>query len=343
MTCTQSSSSVADRSVSDCGDRLFIHSLVNSETAQQSARRDAIAGLSQSPKSLPPYFFYDDRGSQLFEQICQLPEYYPTRIEAMILESYADEIVSITGSCEIVELGSGSSIKTRLLLNAYQTAGFPLHYLPIDISAGILERSAKALLQDYPPLTIHALASTYDRGLENLPIPMLPNRAIAFIGSSLGNLDSASCDRFLQAIASALNAGEFFLLGIDLHKDTAILEAAYDDSQGVTAAFNLNMLQHLNHRFNGNFDLNGFEHVAYYNEGDRQIEIYLKSLAAQTVTLADLDLTVQFEAEELMLTEISRKFDIAHMQQQLSAFGLLPVNVWSDPKQHFALVLSQRS
>ena len=337
MTCTQPSSRTSTYS-----DRLVIHSIVTSDSARESARRDARSGLSASSKSLPPYFFYDDLGSQLFEQICQLPEYYPTRTEAAILRDCAAEIVNITGACEIVELGSGSSIKTRLLLNAYETSGHQLRYLPIDVSAGILERSANALLQDYPTLNIHALASTYELGLESLPATELPNRAISFIGSSLGNLPPEQCQWFLNAIATALQPGEFFLLGIDLHKDAAILEAAYNDSQGVTAAFNLNMLQHLNRRFDGNFDLDCFGHYSFYNKSDRQIEIYLKSLVDQTVTLKDLDLTVRFDAGELMMTEISRKFDLSQMQQQLFEIGLNPIQTWTDPDRYFALVLAQR-
>ncbi|MEM8716455.1 MAG: L-histidine N(alpha)-methyltransferase [Cyanobacteria bacterium P01_G01_bin.4] len=337
MTCTQPSARTSTHS-----DRLVIHSIVASDIAQESARRDARSGLSATPKSLPPYFFYDDRGSQLFEQICQLPEYYPTRTEAAILRDCAADIVQITGACELVELGSGSSIKTRLLLNAYEAAGYPLRYLPIDVSAGILEHSANALLLDYPTLRIHALASTYDRGLESLPATKLSNRAISFIGSSLGNLPPERCQSFLASIVAALQPGEFFLLGIDLHKDTATLEAAYDDRQGVTAAFNLNMLRHLNRRFGGNFDLDCFRHYSFYNEGDRQIEIYLKSLVEQTVTLKDLDLTIEFAAGELMMTEISRKFDLSQIQQQLSELGLNPVRAWTDPNNYFALVLAQR-
>ncbi len=337
MTCTQSSVRTSIHS-----DRLTIHSIVTSDDAQDSARRDARSGLSTIPKSLPPYFFYDDRGSQLFEQICQLPEYYPTRTEAGILRDCAAEIVDITGVCELVELGSGSSIKTRLLLDAYAAANYPIRYLPIDVSAGILEHSSRALLQDYPTLQVHALASTYDRGLASLPTSELPNRAISFIGSSLGNLPPDYCQSFLASIAAALRSGEFFLLGIDLHKDRGLLEAAYDDSQGVTAAFNLNMLRHLNRRFDGNFDLDRFRHHSFYNEAERQIEIYLKSLVDQTVTLKELDLTVEFEAGELMLTEISRKFDLSQMQQQLSELGLNPVRTWTDPNNYFALILAQR-
>ncbi|MEM9567445.1 MAG: L-histidine N(alpha)-methyltransferase [Cyanobacteria bacterium P01_E01_bin.34] len=337
MTCTQSSPCTPIHS-----DRLLIHSIVASEISQESARRDARAGLSASPKSLPPYFFYDDRGSQLFEHICQLPEYYPTRTEAAILKDYAADIVELTGACELVELGSGSSVKTRLLLNAYEAADYPLRYLPIDVSAGILEHSANELLQSYPTLRIHALASTYDRGLESLPATELPNRVIAFIGSSLGNLSPERCHSFLTSIVTALQPGEFFLLGIDLHKDTAILEAAYDDRQGVTAAFNLNMLRHLNHRFGGNFNLDCFRHHSFYNENERQIEIYLKSLVSQSVTLKDLDLTVTFEAGELMMTEISRKFDLTQMQQHLCEIGLTPVRAWTDTNDYFGLVLAQR-
>ena len=302
---------------------------------------DVVKGLTQSPKSLPARYFYDDYGSLLFEQICELPEYYLTRTETAILQEYAREIAQMTGPCELVELGSGSSTKTRILLDAYDQLGYPLRYLPIDVSAGILENSARQLLADYPSLQAHAIVSTYELALEQLIPTSLPSRMICFIGSTLGNLSPQECDVFFSEITAALHAGEYFLLGIDLQKPKHLLEAAYNDSQGVTAAFNLNVLNHLNRRFEGNFDVTQFEHRAFYNESQHQIEMHLHSLRSQTVQLRALDLTVEFEAGETILTEISRKFALNTIQQELQQQGLKPVQVWTDSKQWFGLLLCQ--
>lgn len=302
---------------------------------------DVINSLTQTPKSLPARYFYDDRGSQLFEQICDLPEYYLTRTETAILQKYAIEIASITNICEIVELGSGSSTKTRILLDAYDKLGYPLRYIPIDVSAGILEISARQLLADYDTLEVHALASTYELALQELIPRQLPSRMICFIGSTLGNLNPQECDVFFSQITSALHGCEYFLLGIDLQKPKHLLEAAYNDPQGVTAAFNLNMLHHLNQRFQGNFDTSQFAHWAFYNESKHQIEMHLRSLRSQIVHLRALDLTVEFAEGETMLTEISRKFDLNTMQQELSSRGLQPVKVWTDSNKWFGLLLCQ--
>lgn len=302
---------------------------------------DALLGLTQTPKFIPARYFYDDRGSELFEEICELPEYYLTRTETAILQKCSSEIARLTGICELVELGSGSSTKTRLLLDAYNQLDYPLRYIPIDVSAGILETSARQLLADYDSLQVHALASTYELALQQLIPRQLPSRMICFIGSSLGNLTPQECDVFFSQIISALDIGEYFLLGIDLQKPKHLLEAAYNDSQGVTAAFNLNMLEHLNWRFEGNFDHTQFEHWAFYNENQHQIEMHLRSLRSQTVQLRALDLTIEFERSETILTEISRKFDLNTMQQQLSSRGLRPLQVWTDPKQWFGLLLCQ--
>lgn len=322
--------------------RLQISDLLALSQNEQTDGSDVIVGLMQTPKSLPPRYFYDDRGSQLFEQICELPEYYLTRTETAILQKCAGEIAGITGACELVELGSGSATKTRILLDAYNQQGYPLRYLPIDVSAGILESSARQLLVDYPSLAVHALVSTYELALEVLPPTRLPSRMIGFIGSTLGNLTPQECDRFFSQIANALQPGEYFLLGIDLQKPKHLLEAAYNDSQGVTAAFNLNMLNHLNWRFEGNFDTTQFEHFAFYNESQSQIEIYLRSLKAQTIQLETLGVTVEFEKDEMILTEISRKFDLKAMQQELRSLGLVAIEAWTDPKQWFGLLLCQR-
>jgi len=302
---------------------------------------DVIRGLSQQPKTLPPRYFYDDRGSQLFEKICDLPEYYLTRTETEILQTCASAIADITGTCEIVELGSGSSTKTRLLLDAYQQAGHALCYRPIDISAGILESSAHSLLLDYPTLHIHGLVGTYELALQRLATSHLPTRMICFIGSTLGNLNPQECDEFLDQIKNALQPGEYFLLGIDLQKSKAQLEAAYNDSQGITAEFNLNMLRHLNQRFEGTFDLTRFEHFAFYNESDHQIEMHLQSLDAQTVQLKALGLTVELSQGESILSEISRKFSLTTLQQDLEKKGLKSRQVWTDANQWFGLILCQ--
>ena len=309
--------------------------------AASSAGSDVVKGLTQTPKYLSPHYLYDDRGSELFEEICELPEYYVTRTEAAILQDCAEEIAQITGACEFVELGSGSSTKTRVLLDAYQKLGLPLHYLPIDVSAGILEATARQLLLDYPALKVHALAGTYEQALGELERSELPTRMIGFIGSSLGNLNPKQCEEFLSHITAGLQLGEYFLLGVDLQKPKDILEAAYNDSAGVTADFNLNVLDHLNSRFNGNFDRTKFEHWTFYNETKHQIETYLRSLEAQTAELSALNLKLNFEKGETIHTEISRKFDINGIQELLQTKGLVTQKVWTDENQWFALILSK--
>ncbi len=333
----------ATRDRSTAKERLWIEQLLSTTAlVEESTGSDVVSGLTQFPKSLPPKYFYDDRGSELFEQICELPEYYLTRTETAILRRCAGEIARLTGACELVELGSGSSTKTRILLDAYSELGEPLRYLPIDVSGGILESSARALLADYPSLQVHGLVSTYELALERLAPSPLPARTICFLGSTLGNLHPQECDVFFSQVANALQPGEYFLLGIDLHKSKDILEPAYNDSQGVTAAFNLNMLNHLNWRFDGNFDTEQFEHWAFYNQERRQIEMHLRSLRSQTVSLRALDLTVEFNPGETIHTEISRKFDLDVVRGDLRSRGLAPLQVWSDPQQWFALLLCQR-
>ncbi|MBE9193301.1 L-histidine N(alpha)-methyltransferase [Gloeocapsopsis crepidinum LEGE 06123] len=336
------SKAASNLSLQSTAEPLQIEYLINSTApTNTSDGNDVIQGLTKKPKSLPARYFYDDRGSQLFEQICDLSEYYLTRTETAILQECATEIARITGACELIELGSGSSTKTRILLDAYNQLGYPLHYLPIDVSAGILESSAQQLLTDYPSLRVHALVSTYELALEKLMAAELPSRMICFIGSTLGNLSPQECELFFSQITCALLPKEYFLLGVDLQKPKDLLEAAYNDSQGVTAAFNLNMLQHLNERFDGDFDLQQFEHWAFYNESQHQIEMHLRSLRSQTVFLSALDTTVQFAPEETILTEISRKFNLNTLQQILAQQGLTTVKVWTDSQQWFALLLCQ--
>lgn len=325
------------------GDRLIVENrMAPTEAVATVAGQDVIVGLSQPHKALPPKYFYDARGSELFEQITELPEYYLTRTEREILATYAGAIADTVGPCDLVELGSGSASKTRLLFNAYQQRGLPLRYVPVDVSGTMLETSAQALLTEYDNLTVHGLVSTYDQALQALPPTDSPRRLIAFIGSTLGNLAPEPEQHFFQHVSQALTDGDYFLLGVDLHKDTATLEAAYNDSQGLSAAFNLNMLQHLNWRFDGNFDLSQFRHVSFYNEGDRQVEMYIESLTAQTITLQALNLTVEFAQGERLFSEISRKFDTEVLAQELLAFDLAVRQVFTDERRQFALLLCQK-
>jgi L-histidine Nalpha-methyltransferase len=303
--------------------------------------KDVIEGLSRNPKALSPKYFYDDPGSQLFEKICELPEYYPTRTEAWILQQYADEIATITNCCELIELGSGSSTKTQALLDAYQKISDSCRYLPIDVSGGILKNSVLQLQEKYPDFSIHGLLGTYEQALVHLESNYLQSRMLFFLGSSLGNFNPEECDSFLNQVSRTLQPGDYFLLGIDLQKPKEILEPAYNDSQEVTAAFNLNMLSHLNWRFQGNFDINLFRHQAIYNQVDNQIEMYLHCQKSHWVNLAALDLKVFFEAGESILTEISRKFNLITMEKQLETKGLKTVKTWTDEKRWFGLILCQ--
>ena len=324
-------------------ERLTILNLMDAAIATSTSGEDVISGLRATPiKSLPPKYFYDERGSQLFDQICDLPEYYPTRTERSILQEYAGAIAQTTGPCEIAELGSGSATKTRLLIDAYQAASYPLKYLPIDVSSTALIESSKQLLNEYPSLSIYGLVSTYEPALAKLPPAELPARMICFIGSTMGNLQLEECDIFLGQISDVLRPGDYFLLGVDLQKEVSILEAAYNDAQGITAEFNLNMLHHLNRQFEGNFDVDSFAHRAIYNKTQHQIEMYLESLKAQTVDLKALSLTVAFANKERLLSEISRKFDLHQVAQQLSFHRLPVVTAFTDSQRWFGLLLCRR-
>lgn len=302
---------------------------------------EVIHGLTRRPKTLPSYYFYDQRGSELFEQICNLPEYYPTRTEQHILETAAPEIAALTGHCDLVELGSGSSRKTRLLLDAYTRLQGRLTYIPIDVSTTMLQATAWRLLADYPELSIYALAGVYQIALDHLP-PSRQPRLLIFLGSTIGNLSPQEEQVFLQQIYRRLSPGDYFLLGVDLQKDAEILTAAYNDSQGITAAFNLNILRHLNREFNGNFNLEYFAHWAFYNQELHQIEMHLVSLSHQVVELSGLGLRVDFAPQETIRTEISRKFDVTLMAKQLDCHGLPVQRVWQDEQKWFALLLCKR-
>ena len=224
-------------------------------------------------------------------------------------------------------------------MDSYLNNQYPIYYTPIDVSSSILEESAKQLLLDYPTLKIRGKVGTYTQALQSYFSPLLPNRMVIFLGSSLGNFNQQQCDRFFSQVTEFLNSDDYFLLGIDLQKPITILEAAYNDSQGVTAAFNLNMLTHLNYLFQGNFDLKLFSHQAIYNTDEHQIEMHLICQKSHSVYLEKLDLTIDFTAGETIRTEISRKFNMQQMEQQLLKIGLHPVNSWTDPQSWFGLLL----
>ena len=323
--------------------RLQIDYLLDNKTIEKEDIQEVTNGLLGVPKTLPARYFYDHKGSQLFEQICQLPEYYPTRTEARILEQYAIEIVNQTKVDELVELGSGSSSKTRFLLDAYRRLNRILYYTPVDVSDSILKASAYNLLADYTNLKIDGKVATYTQALQHLKKSFLGRRMIVFLGSSIGNFNDSECDRLIKQVTAALNPGDYFLLGIDLQKPLEILNAAYNDAHGVTAAFNLNMLQHLNHRFQGNFDLSLFKHQAIYNQIENQIEMYLISQQTQSVTLENLNLTIDLAEGEAILTEISRKFNLEQMRSYLGDRHLKLIQSYTDPQQWFGLLLCQKS
>ena len=298
---------------------------------------DVAVGLQRSQKAIPPKYFYDHRGSLLFEQICQQPEYYLTRTEASILRAHVTDIWDEVGKCTIVELGSGSSVKTRLLLDEGQRRHLQLHYVPIDISASMLEVTANALVNEYPGLVIDALATDYFNGLTALPNDT--PRLVIFLGSNLGNFSPEEQARLFTHLTQTLQPGDFFLLGCDLQKPVTILESAYNDAAGVTAAFNLNLLQRMNRELSAEFDLSRFSHLAFYNQPLHQIEMHLQSEEKQEVMIADLDLQVSFRTEETIHTEISRKFSPTEVCTQLALCGFQRRALWFDANEWFMVAL----
>jgi L-histidine Nalpha-methyltransferase len=304
-------------------------------------RADARTGLSSDPKSLPPKWFYDAQGSALFEKITELREYYPTRAEREILQARAGSIAALTQARTLVELGSGSSEKTRLLLDALRAAGTLHCYVPVDVSEPALASAADALTAEYPGLDVRAVVSDFEQHLgfpddAGAPSP----RLVAFLGSTIGNLLPHQRAAFLARIRAELRPGDFFLLGTDLVKDPVTLVAAYDDDSGVTAEFNKNVLAVLNAELGADFDLDGFEHVAVWDARHEWIEMRLRSLASQTVHLPGIGLTVRFAAGEEMRTEVSAKFRRAGVAAELAAARLSIRSWWTDPAAQFGLSLA---
>jgi L-histidine N-alpha-methyltransferase len=308
-----------------------------------SLRADARAGLTATPKSLPPKWFYDAQGSALFEKITELPEYYPTRAERSILRSVAGEIASLSAASTLVELGSGSSVKTRLLLSALASAGTLQSYVMIDVSESALVGAADALVSEYPGLMVHAVVSDFEANLGLSSAPDSGPRLVAFLGSTIGNMMPAQRAAFLARIRSQLRPGDAFLLGTDLVKDPSVLVAAYDDTAGVTADFNKNVLAVLNSALGADFDLDAFEHVARWDAEAEWIEMRLRSIGAQQVRVPALGLTVPFGDGEEMRTEISAKFRRDGVAAELRAAGFTLSAWWTDDAGQFGLSLSMPS
>ena len=301
---------------------------------------DVLDGLTRPLKELPPKHFYDARGSELFDAICELPEYYQTRTERLILEEHADDIVERTGAVELVELGSGSATKTRVLLDAMAAAGTLARYVPVDVSATTVHAVAELFVEEYPGLSVHGVVGDFERHLDHLP-PAAGPRLVPFLGGTIGNFPPGSRRRFLRSLAKVLGTDGHLLLGTDLVKDPAVIEAAYDDSAGVTAQFNLNVLHVLNRELGANFDVDAFEHVAFFDREREWIEMRLRATAAQHVRVEALDLDIDFANREEMRTEISAKFTLDRLRADLAAAGLELVEVFTDPDELFAVSLAR--
>ncbi|MFY9608562.1 MAG: L-histidine N(alpha)-methyltransferase [Blastocatellia bacterium] len=331
---------MASQTVSTAADRFTLRRLSDGRDATSFAE-DVRAGLTASQKSLSPKYFYDDLGSQLFEAICHLPEYYLTRAEREILRNNADEIVaSVSGPARLVELGSGSAEKTRYLIEALLNRQSSLHYVPVDISSASLERSSLELLQIYPRLSITAYAADYFTALQSLAAAASGERTVAlFLGSNIGNFDPDGSRELLNEVRRVLKPGDALLVGADLKKAPEVLIQAYDDALGVTSAFNLNLLVRINRELEADFDVTKFRHRARYNEDRGCMEIHVVSREEQTVNIRALDLKIGFKEGETIHTENSYKFDIGQLAEMARATGFALENTWLDGARRFSFNL----
>jgi L-histidine N-alpha-methyltransferase len=307
---------------------------------ERSLANDVLDGLTRPFKELPPKHFYDARGAELFDQICDLPEYYPSRAERAILEERSEELAELTGAVELVELGSGTAAKTRVLLDALQAAGTLERYIPVDVTESMVRDCAEQLTSEYPGLRVHGVIGDFERHLDRVPAAAGP-RIVAFLGGTVGNFPPGSRRRVLRQIAGLLGPSDHLLMGTDLVKDPLVLEAAYDDAQGVTAEFNRNVLRVLNRELRADFNPEDFDHVALFDTQNEWIEMRLRARREHTTLVRDLDLPVHFDRGEELRTEISAKFTPERLQSDLSAAGLELVRWLTDPDELFALSLSR--
>ena len=320
------------------GVRVDVH--LTTADAAHALEADVRTGLSAHPKWLPPKWFYDDRGSELFDAITRLPEYYPTRAERSILLAHAGDIAERTRADTLVELGSGTSEKTRVLLDALAKEGSLARFVPFDVSEATLRSSADEIAREYAGVDVHAVVGDFERHLDTLPRG--GRRVVAFLGSTIGNLEPDARRVFFGDLASTLAPGDALLLGTDLVKDPARLVAAYDDAQGVTAEFNRNVLRVVNRELDANFDPEAYAHVARWNTDAEWIEMRLRADVAQHVRIERIDLDVEFAAGEEMRTEVSTKFHREGITSELEAAGLELATWWTDDADDFALSLALR-
>ena len=305
---------------------------------QDALCEDARRGLTASPKTLPPKWFYDERGSRLFDEITRLPEYYPTRREREILDARAGEIAAACGADTLVELGSGTSEKTRLLLDALRHAGTLRRFVPFDVSEPILREAGQAIAAAYPGVEVHGVVGDFERHLPELPGG--GRRLVAFLGGTIGNLAPAMRRAFLADVAATMAPGDALLLGTDLVKDPARLEAAYDDAAGVTAEFNRNVLVVLNRELGASFDVGAFAHVARWDPGEEWVEMRLRSLVTQEVLVPAIGVVAHFDEGEELRTEISAKFRRERVEEEVASAGLRLARWWTDAAGDFALSLA---
>lgn len=316
---------------------ITISHLETDERAAQLAA-DVRAGLTSSPKTLPPKYFYDERGSQLFDEITRLPEYYPTRTERRILLDRAGDIAELTAARTLIEIGSGTSEKTRLLLAALRSHGSLRCFVPFDVDPAVLAAARSALRDEFPGLRVDPVVGDFEKHLDLLPRG--ERRLVVFLGSTIGNLAPDERLVFLRSVRSIMAPGDAFLLGTDLVKPVPRLLSAYDDSAGVTASFNKNVLRVLNRELQADFDLDAFAHVAYWDAEREWIEMRLRSTQDQVVRIEALDMAVPFATDEQLRTEISAKFRRQTVTGELAQAGLRMTKWWTDPAADFAVSLS---
>lgn len=309
---------------------------------ERSLANDVLDGLTRPFKELPPKHFYDARGSKLFERICRLPEYYPTRTEIEILTARADEIVARTRARELVELGAGGAEKARILLDAMAKAGRLRRYVPLDVSERVVAESARQLVAEYEGLAVHGVIGDIERHLDHLPQADGGPRLVALLGGTIGNFPPGSRRRLLRQIGALLGPRDRILLGTDLVKDPVVIEAAYDDPRGVTAEFNRNLLHVINRELQANFPIEKFEHVAFFDSRHEWVEMRLRAREQCSVEIEDVGLNVEFEAGEELRTEISAKFTRQRLQADFDAAGLTLEQWYTDGDGLFALSLAAR-
>jgi L-histidine Nalpha-methyltransferase len=329
--------------LTDAGERVTVESHLGGGEPRSLAD-DVLDGLTRPFKELPPKHFYDARGAELFDRICDLPEYYPTRAERAILDARSAEIVASTGATELVELGSGTAAKTRLLLAAMDAAGTLERYVPFDVTESMVRASAEELVTAFDGLRVHGIVGDFERHLDRIPPPVPGHpRIVAFLGGTIGNFTPGSRRRFLRSLGRLLGDDGFLLLGTDLVKDVATLEAAYDDTAGVTAEFNRNVLHVVNRELDADFVPEAFDHVAFFDRDREWIEMRLRARRPQRVLVRSLGLRLTFAAGEELRTEISAKFTRERVESDLAAAGLELVEQLTDPDGLFALNLTRRA